>query len=156
MILRPWQWLLVLMIFMPGSGMAMQDSVKRSMEYVDQLDHSCRYDHGYVCLPKVDDDFTGPDPQHPWTPGLWMQAFSVTYQDFLEIEEMTADQKALVHYKFGFSETQTQFIVLYQGLLLPLLEGGVPVGVMHATYGITTQYWVDKASMEIDKRRFLR
>lgn len=134
----------------------MQESVKRSMEYVSQLDDNCVYDHGYRCIEIAEDDFTSRDPNRAWTPGPWMEAWSVTYRDFLDIEEMSSDQKNLMHYKIGFTENDTQYIVLYQGLLLPMLKDGEPDGVMRVTYGLTTKYWVDKQTLEIDKRLFLR
>jgi len=134
----------------------MQESVKRSMEYVSRLDDRCVYDHGYRCIEVIEDDFTRENPGRPWIPGPWLQAWSVTYRDFLDIEEMSGDQKKLMHYKVGFTENETQYIVLYQGLLLPMLEDGQPAGVMRATYGLTTKYWVNKKTLEIDKRLFLR
>ena len=129
----------------------MQDSVKQSMEYVDSLDDSCTYDHGYRCLEIAEDDFTRPNPEREWVPGPYL-----AYRDFLEIPEMTAEQKRLKHYKLGFSENDAQFIVVYQGLLLPLLEGGKVVGTMRATYGISTKYWINKKTLTIDRRLFLR
>jgi len=69
---------------------------------------------------------------------------------------MTDEQKQLKHYKIGFTENETQYIILYQGLLLPLLENGEVVGTMRATFGLTTKYWINKHTLEIDKRLFLR
>jgi len=134
----------------------MQESVQRSMEYVAGLDDHCVYDHGYRCVAVAEDDFTQLDPDRSWTPGPWLEAWSVTYRDFLDIEEMSREQKRLKHYKIGFTENETQYIVLYQGLLLPRLEQGEPVGVMRATYGLTTKYWVSKRTLAIDQRLFLR
>lgn len=148
--------LVLAVCLIPSTGVAMQESVKRSMEYVSQLDDNCVYDHGYRCIEVTEDDFTSRDPDRPWTPGPWLEAWSVTYRDFLDIEEMTRDQKNLMHYKIGLTENDTQYIVLYQGLLLPMLTDGEPDGVMRVTYGLTTKYWVNKETLEIDKRLFLR
>jgi len=134
----------------------MQESVKQSMEYVSGLSDDCVYDHGYQCIEVSEDDFLRRDPDRSWTPGPYLEAWSVTYRDFLAIEEMSAEQKKLMHYKIGFTENDTQYIVLYQGLLLPRLENGKPAGVMRATFGLTTKYWVDKKTLNIDKRLFLR
>lgn len=134
----------------------MQDSVKQSMEYVESLDDDCTYDHGYLCLEATEDDFTGRDADRGLVPGPYLAAWQASYRDFLEIPEMTDEQKRLKHYKIGFIENDTQFIILYQGLLLPMLENGEVVGTMRATYGISTKYWIDKNTLEIDKRLFLR
>lgn len=134
----------------------MQDSVKQSMAYVETLDDGCVYDHGYRCLEAPEDDFSHPDPGRAWTPGPYLDAWSVSYRDFVEIPEMNGAQKQLKHYKIGFTENDTQYIILYQGLLLPMLENGAITGTMRATYGISTKYWIDKATLTIDKRLFLR
>lgn len=135
---------------------AMQDSVKRSMEYVSGLDDNCVYDDGYQCIKVSEDDFLKRNPERSLTPGPYLKAWSVSYQDFLGISEMTDEQKQLKHYKIGFTENETQYIILYQGLLLPLLENGKVVGTMRATFGLTTKYWIDKKTLKIDKRLFLR
>lgn len=134
----------------------MQDSVKQSMEYVESLGDDCTYDHGYLCLEATEDDFTARDADRGLVPGPYLAAWQASYRDFLEIPEMTAEQKRLKHYKIGFTESDTQFIILYQGLLLPRLENGEVVGTMRATYGISTKYWIDKTTLAIDKRLFLR
>lgn len=134
----------------------MQDSVKQSMAYVDALDDRCVYDHGYRCAEPAADDFIAREADDAMVPGPYLAAWEASYRDFLELPEMTAEQKRLRHYKIGFAENETQFIVLYQGLLLPMLEDGEVVGTMRATYGISTKYWIDRDSLEIDKRLFLR
>lgn len=134
----------------------MQDSVKQSMDYVANLDDDCIYDHGYRCIEAAEDDFLGPGADRGLTPGSFLDAWSVSYRDFLDIPEMTADQKKLKHYKIGFTQNDTQYIILYQGLLLPMLEGGEVTGTMRATYGITTKYWIDKNTLTIVDRLFLR
>lgn len=134
----------------------MQDSVKQSMEYVDSLDGDCVYDHGYRCIEPSGSDFGAPESDRAMLPGPYLEAWSVSHRDFLGIAEMTSEQKRLRHYKIGFSETDTQYIILYQGLLLPMLENGEVTGTMRATYGISTRYRIDKETLEIDERLFLR
>ncbi len=134
----------------------MQDSVKQSMEYVAGLDDSCVFDDGYRCIKVSEDDFLKRNPERVLTPGPYLKAWSVSYRDFLKIPDMTDEQKQLKHYKIGFTENETQYIILYQGLLLPLLENGKVAGTMRATFGLTTKYWIDKKTLEIDKRLFLR
>jgi hypothetical protein len=134
----------------------MQDSVEQSMRYVESLSDDCVYDHGYRCVGPSGDDFTAPGSDRDLVPGPYLKAWSVSYRDFLEIAEMTGEQKQLKHYKIGFTESETQYIILYQGLLLPMLENGEVVGTMRATYGISTKYWIDKTTLAVDKRLFLR
>lgn len=134
----------------------MQDSVKQSIEYVESLDDDCVYDHGYRCVEASGDDFAAPGSDRALVPGPYLEAWSVSRRDFLGITEMTCEQKRLKHYKIGFGENDTQYIILYQGLLLPMLEDGEVVGTMRATYGISTKYWIDKETLQIDKRLFLR
>lgn len=140
----------------PIAGAAMQESVKQSMKYVDSLDDDCVYDHGYQCLEVSEDDFLGPAPDRDWVPGPYLEAWSACHRDFLAIPEMMAEQKRLRHYKIGFTENDTHYIILYQGLLLPMLEDGEVVGTMRATYGISTKYWINKETLNMDKRLFLR
>lgn len=135
---------------------AMQESVKRSMDYVSGLDDDCVYDDGYRCLDITEDDFIRRDPHRPWIPGPYLEAWSVSHRDFLDIEEMNTEQKKLKHYKLGFTENDSQFIILYRGLLLPMLDGGQVVGTMRATFGLSTKYWINKKTLEIDKRLFTR
>lgn len=134
----------------------MQDSVKQSMDYVSELDDSCTYDHGYRCLEVSEDDFISRNPDRAWTPGPYLAAWSVSYRDFLHIDEMTDQQKQLKHYKIGFTENDSQYIILYQGLLLPRLDNGKVAGTMRVTFGLSTKYWINKQTLEIDKRLFLR
>lgn len=126
------------------------------MAYVAGLPDDCVYDHGYRCMEVSEDDFISPRPDRAWTPGPYMNAWLVSYRDFQQITEMSAQQKELKHYKIGFTGNHTQYIVLYQGLLLPELKNGKVVGTMRVTFGITTKYWIDKKTLKIDKRLFLR
>ncbi len=134
----------------------MQDSVKQSNEYVESLSGDCVYDHGYRCIEPSGSDFSAPESDRELLPGPYLEAWSASYRDFLDIAEMTSEQKRLRHYKIGFGETDTQYIILYQGLLLPTLENGEVTGTMRATYGISTRYRINKETLEIDERLFLR
>lgn len=140
----------------PLPAAAVQPSVERSMEYVRGLDDDCLYDHGYRCIELPEDDFTGFEPDRWRIPGPYLEAWSVSHRDFLAIPEMSDEQKRLRHYKIAFTENDEHYIVLYQGLLLPLLENGEVTGTMRATFGLTTKYWINKSTLRIDKRLFLR
>ncbi|HSH43819.1 MAG TPA: hypothetical protein VK973_16985 [Arenicellales bacterium] len=134
----------------------MQESVRQSMAYVDSLDERCVYDHGYRCIEAPGDDAAAPEAERLLVPGRYLEAWSVSYRDFLDIAEMNDEQKRLKHYKIGFSESDSHFIILYQGLLLPRLEDGGVVGTLRATYGISTRYLINKETLAIDERKFLR
>lgn len=144
------------MCLFPVSAPAMQESVKRSMEYVAARDDDCVYGDGYRCLDVPEDDFLRLDPDRPWVPGPYLEAWAVSYRDFQAINEMSAAQKQLKHYKLGFSENDTQYLILYQGLMLPRIDNGEVTGVLRATFGLSTKYWIDKKTLEIDKRLFMR
>jgi hypothetical protein len=143
-------------LFFASSATAMQDSVKRSMDYVSGLGDDCVYDDGYRCVDVTEDDFIRRDPHRPWIPCPYLEAWMVSFRDFQKITEMNAEQKKLKHYKIGFTQSDTHYIILYRGLLLPMLEDGKPVGTMRATFGLSTKYWINRQTLEVDKRLFLR
>lgn len=145
----------VLMLSEPG-GAQMQDSLIKSMEYVRSLDANCTLDHGYRCVQPEEDDFLGADTDQKLIFGPYLQAWMASYEDFKQITEMTDEQKELKHYKVGFTESDTDYIVLIMGLLLPEIVEGQPVGLTRSTFGLSTKYWIDKKTLKISKRLFLK
>ena len=134
----------------------MQDSVMKSVDYVSGLHTDCVLDHGYRCVEVREDDFLGKDADKQMIPGPYLAAWQASYEDFKTLPELNGDQKQLKHYKVGFSQSETHFIVLFQGLLLPDLVDGKPVGIIRSTYGLSTKYWVDRKTMTVSKRLFLK
>ena len=147
---------LLALLFNQCYGVEVQESVKQSIDYVRNMQVECTLDHGYRCIEVQEDDFLGEDADRNMVPGPYLKAWYLCYEDFLSIPELTDEQKELKHYKMGFTENETHFIVLFQGLLLPEIVDGKPVGTIRATFGLSTKYWVDKKTLNISKRLFLR
>ncbi len=134
----------------------MQESVKNSIEYVRSMQADCTLDHGYRCRDIEENNFLGIDADQSLVPGPYLAAWQVCYEDFRNLPDLTEEQKELKHYKIGFTESQTHFIVLFQGLLLPQLIDGKPEGTIRATFGLSTKYRVEKSTLTISERLFLR
>ena len=133
------------------------DSVRRSLDYVNQLSDDCARTDGYECIKATETDFLSADSDGALIPGRYFEAWSVSYQDFRSLTELTEEQKQLKHYKIGFTENADQYIVLFRGLLLPrITEEGNLDGVLRVTFGRTTKYWIDKKDFAITKRLFYR
>lgn len=134
-----------------------EDSLQRSIDYVNRLDLDCTLTDGYVCAGVEEDSFMQPASWQRMIPAIYMQAWQVAYEDFRQISDLTEEQKDLKHYKLGFTENDTQYIVVLLGLALPYIdEQGKPNGIVSAVYGRSTKYWIDKKSNEIVKRLFYK
>lgn len=136
--------------------MADQEFDKKSREYAASLTAACSLDDGYVCIDVEEDDFLTGNDKRILVPGSYLAAWGVAYTDFKAISEMTDEQKALHHYKIGFTENNQEIIVYFGALLLPNIVDGKPQGVIRSTFGLPTKYWIDKQSLKINKRLFLR
>lgn len=136
--------------------MAEQETDKRSRKYAASLAANCSLDDGYVCIDVEEDDFLSRNDTRILIPGPYLAAWAVAYADFKAIAEMTDAQKALHHYKIGFTENEKEFIVYFGALLLPNIIDGKPQGVIRSTFGLPTKYWIDKQSLKINQRLFLR
>ena len=137
-------------------GEEMQESTQKSIDYVRNLRTDCVFDHGYRCIEFEEDDFLGPHSDQNMIPGPYLRAWQACYEDFKKISDLTDEQKELKHYKFGFTQNESHIIVLFQGLLLPEIVDGEPVGTIRSVFGLSTKYWVDKATFEVSKRLFLK
>jgi len=71
-------------------------------------------------------------------------------------DELSTEQKLLRHYKIGFAEDDTHYLVLFDALSLPMIEDGEVVGIMQSTIGKSTKIWVDKNSLAVTDMKFLR
>ena len=148
--------LVVLFAFYSNGVMAEQEMVKKSREYVSNLNETCSLDDGYVCIEVEEDDFLVRNDERILIPGPYLQAWTVAYADFQTIKEMNDEQKALRHYKIGFTENKEEIIVYFGALLLPRIVDGKPQGVIRPTFGLPTKYWIEKQSLKIKKRLFLK
>lgn len=134
-----------------------KDALQRSIDYVNQLDIDCTLTDGYMCADVEEDDFMRPESWQRMIPARYMQVWQVAYEDFRQISDLTQEQKNLQHYKLGFTENETQYIVVLLGLALPYVdEQGQPDGIVNAVFGRSTKYWIDKKSNEIVKRLFYK
>ena len=131
------------------------DSLERSREFVRNLELDCTLTDGYQCAEVTEDDFLNPDSWKKMVPAPYLAAWQSCYDDFRRIPDLSAEQKELRHYKVGFTENQTAYIVLFQGLQLPFVdEEGQPTGIAGAVFGRSVKYWVDKKTLKIIKRMF--
>jgi len=146
----------VLVLFWSTGEAQMQESVKRSIEYVLGMETDCVLDHGYKCADGIEDEFLTPASLQRLIPGPYLAAWQVSYDDFRSMPDISDEQKALKHYKIGFTQNEDEYIVLFQALLLPEIVDGMPQGTIRATYGRSTKYWVDRKSLVINKRLFLK
>ena len=129
--------------------------ITSALNYIETLT-PCGFDHGYSCPEPVESDVLSIEADGQLVPGNYLKAWMVALEDFTSIDDLEVSQKQLHHYKFGFSENADQFVVEFQALLLPNVDNGEVDGVIRATHGRTTRYWINKSSMEIDKRLFYK
>ncbi len=127
------------------------------IDFVTSLEDRCAYDDGYVCREGVvEDQFGSPESDQKMLPGAYLKAFAISQKDFASLSDLSEEQRKLKHYKIGFTESDTDFIVIYRALLLPNLVDGKPRGIVKGTFGITTKYWIDKNTYAIKDRKFYR
>jgi hypothetical protein len=87
---------------------------------------------------------------------VYLSAWQVCYDDFLAIPDLDDEQKELKHYKIGFTHSDAEFVVLFQALLLPDLVDGVAQGTIRATFGRSMRYRVDRRTLSINERLYLK
>ncbi|MBX2867243.1 MAG: hypothetical protein KTR18_01100 [Acidiferrobacterales bacterium] len=145
-----------LLLFWSSCVLATQDAaVSEAREFVQRA-HLCGLDHGYQCSEPVESDFIGLDADRAMVPGSYLAAWQVALEAFRSIEDLSSGEKQLQHYKIGFSENETQYVVHFQALLLPSMSEGEPSGIMRGTFGRTTRYWINKDSMKVEKRLYYK
>ncbi len=142
-------------ILMIVSASQANDPIKDGLAYAMEQD-GCGLDHGYICLNQPEDDFLSLDSHNRMVPGNFIKAWKIAAGDFDSIDDLDPEQRNYRHYKFGFTENDHQYIVLFQALLLPAVEEGKVTGTTHGTFGRTTRYWINKQTMTIDKRLFYK
>lgn len=154
--------LILLIVLTLSSGAAkaftiQEDSLHRSLDYVRGLETECVLTDGYVCRESEEDSFMQPESWQRMIPAVYMQAWQVAYEDFTRISDLSEAQKDLKHYKIGFTENDSQYIVVLLGLAVPYIdEQGKPNGIVSAVFGRSTKYWIDKRSKDIVKRLFYK
>ena len=108
---------------LPVAMASAADPLAAGREYAKGLD-GCGLDHGYVCVEPREEDFLSLEADQRMLPGNWLKAWQAAWTDFLAIEDLEAEQREPRHYKFGFAESETAYIVHFQPLLLPRMENG--------------------------------
>ena len=134
-----------------------QDAGRQAaIDYVNGLASDCTYDHGYQCAEIQGDDFLAPDSEARRVPGPWLEAWPAALTALVTSSELSTEQKQLRHYKIGFAEDETHYIVLFDALSLPMIEDGEVVGILQSGIGLGTKVWVDKKTLSVTDMKFLR
>ena len=134
----------------------MQDSVKQSIDYITGLEKDCILDHGYRCVESAEDDFLSAAAHQRMIPAAYLEAWQVCYEDFLSIPDLSDEQKALKHYKVGFTHNESEYVVLFQALLLPEIVDGEPKGIIRSTFGRSMKYRIDRDTLAINERLYMK
>lgn len=156
-------WIMTVLLVMVGATLAedrpmviQDDALQRSLDYVRDLTKDCTLTDGYECKEVAEDDFLRPGSWEKMIPARYLAAWEVCHQDFRQLSELTEEQRELRHYKVGFTENDTAYVILLQGLQLPYIdENGKRNGIVSAVFGRSVKYWVDKQSLTIAQRKFL-
>jgi len=148
------RWMFLSLFLLTGTSHA-NDIATASREFVETLD-GCGFDHGYVCRSQQESNFLGVEADKMMVPGNYLKAFDIAVKAFQSAEDIKPEQKALKHYKIGFSENAQQYIVHFQGLLMPEIKDGKVVGMTRGIYGQTTRYWINKQTLTVDQRLFYK
>lgn len=144
-----------LLYALPVAG---QDSERLpNAEAYARQDHDCALDHGYVCKPVTGtDNFESVASNDAMIPASYLHAWQIAAADFATLEDIAPERRQLRHYKFGFTEDEDHYIIHFQALLLPEMKDGAPAGILRATFGLTTRYWVTKRTMAIARRLYYK
>ncbi|MFC1665536.1 hypothetical protein ACFL17_07915, partial [Pseudomonadota bacterium] len=126
--------------------------LKQSTNYILSLKNNCTRTDGYKCMDKGAIE----NLKKTLLPGNYLKAWSICYQDFLNIQDLTEEQKQLRHYNIRITEDKEHYVIEFQGLLLPYVENGRPVSVLTGIFGRETRYWVNKDTYAISKRLFYK
>ena len=137
----------------------MEEVLARSMEFAAQTS-GCALIDGYRCQKNKEEDFLTAAGQSLMLSGNFLKAWQVAFADFANQKDQTLEQLKLKHYKIGFTESSDYYVILFQGLLLPVIETHegkeVVVGLLRSTYGRTTKYWITKSDLRIDSKLFYK
>ncbi len=123
--------------------------------FISGLDAKCAYTDGYQCH-QSDPSFYSQQSQQALVPAAYLSAWAVTSAAFAELSDLTEAQKDLRHYKIGFAEQDDQIVVLFSAIFLPYLEGDKAEGVSTGVFGQSIKFWVDKETMAITKKLYLK
>ena len=132
----------------------MAENKKRDL-FLSELDDGCTYTDGYQCH-QSDPRFFSQQALQSLVPAVYLPAWTVAYQAFNELPDLSDAQKSLTHYKVGFAEEDDQIVVLFSPLLLPYFDGDEPQGISRGAFGQSVKFWIDKAALKVTKQLFLK
>ena len=142
-----------------SSSENMEEVLVRSMEFAAQTS-GCALIDGYRCRNTKEEDFLTAAGQSLMLSGNFLKAWQAAFADFVNQKDQTLEQLKLKHYKIGFTESTDHYVILFQGLLLPVIETQegkeVVVGLLRSTYGRTTKYWIKKSDFRVDSKLFYK
>ena len=128
---------------------------KRSIDYVLAHPDSCTLGDAYVCQP-IEEMVVIAD-QSNMAPGTYLKVWPVAYNDFSALDELSAEQKDLKHYKIGFAENEKNYLVIFSALLLPQINAmDEPEGLLRTSFGKSMRYEIDKQSLDIVSRKYYK
>jgi hypothetical protein len=150
-------------VFLPISAWAggsnLADVLARSQQYAVEAP-KCGLIDGYRCAKISEDKFLTRSGQAGLVSGNLLRAWQSAVDDFQSQPDQTREQTRLKHYKIGFTESAEHYIILFQALLLPIVEkveGKTEVvGLLRETLGRTTKYWIKKENFQVDTRLFYK
>jgi len=129
-------------------------SVKRDL-FINGLDNKCTYADGYECY-SSDPNFYSQQAQQSLIPAVYIPAWNSAYKTFLELSELSTEQKKLIHYKIGFAEQDDQIVILFAPLFLPYFDAKEPQGISTGVFGQSLKFWIDKKTLTVSKHIFLK
>ena len=137
----------------------MDEVLERSKKFAAQAS-GCALIDGYRCVHSKEQDFLTAAAQSTMLSGEFLKAWLTALTDFSNQKDQTPEQLDLKHYKFGFTESSDHYVILFQGLLLPVIETrdgeDVVNGLLRTTYGRTTKYWVTKGDFKVHSKLFYK
>jgi hypothetical protein len=85
--------------------------------------------------------------------GEYLYAFTVSFENFLQIDDLGQSQKDLKNYKIFIDEFENYYVITY----LPILLSDEQAKKYKAiTLGREIRYWINKKDNKIEKRLFYK
>lgn len=131
------------------------DNTEELKKYAATLVTDCVLSDGYVCEQTTEDDFLSESSQTRMIPAVYLPAWQAAYRAFNALEDVSVDQKNLKHYKIGFTQSGSDYIVLFAALLLPArINNNTPEGFSTITFGRTMKFWINKQTLDVTKHLY--
>lgn len=86
-------------------------------------------------------------------PGVYLEAWEICFSDFVNIEDLSTEEKKLEHYDVQFAEDNINYIITFVPKLLSEAEAKKTKLMV---IGRETRYWVDKTKLRVIKRLFYK